>query len=79
MSAMVSYSRRPQSGQSVHVVLCLNRTYHVLLTLRADSTRQIPPGRFHLTQIASGSIIVQARRWGFSFLDASLPLRSNNR
>ena len=29
MLAMVSYSRRPQSG---HITCYLNRTYHVLLT-----------------------------------------------
>jgi len=31
MLAMVSYSRRPQSG---HITCYLNRTYHVLLTLQ---------------------------------------------
>jgi hypothetical protein len=31
MLRMVSYSRRPQSG---HIVCYLNRTYHVLTTMR---------------------------------------------
>src|SRR5271166_2433829 len=34
MLGMVSYSRRPQSG---HFTCYLNRTYHVLLTLRHSS------------------------------------------
>ena len=34
MLAMVSYSRRPQSGQ---ITCYLNRTYHVLLTSQAPA------------------------------------------
>ena len=37
MLAMVSYSRRPQSGQ---ITCYLNRTYHVLLT-RCSTERQL--------------------------------------
>src|SRR5664280_1276087 len=36
MLRMVSYSRRPQSGQ---ITCYLNRTYHVLLTIGAAFTR----------------------------------------
>jgi len=41
MLAMVSYSRRPPSGQ---ITCYLNRTYHVLLTgwdARADAGREV--------------------------------------
>src|ERR1019366_4192226 len=50
MLPMVSYSRRPQSGQ---ITCYLNRTYHVLLTLQFPLDDDLPANRQNARQVGT--------------------------